>query len=347
MNLSQVLDTGIGTLLFLVLFSATASALLEFGQGFARSREKDLAAAVTAMLGEAAYQKFRESEPVSSAIAAEPVAGWLPDFVKRRATAGQSRRLPAMSPETFADGVFSAIRATEAPGSPQLRRAVRMAIGKPPDGAAVDIDQARLALQEWFRRAMAELSAQYRSASFRKLALTGYLAAVVCKASVADVVLSLWKQQPLREAALTAARAQPTPTASSSAGASFVQTVVDQVDQVKQLDFPIGWDQLPWTVPFSLDGFLWYSAWFLVTGALVGLGAQYWFDLMKKLLLVRDRVLAVAVPERGFARLGSGATGEVALALTLRADPVGSAVVGSAVVDKELSDSLATLARAT
>lgn len=339
MNLSQVLDTGIGTLLFLVLFSATASALLEFGQGFARSREKDLAAAVKAMLGHDAYRAFRRSEPVASAIATKPVALRLPKFVKSRATARQSRRLPAMSPQTFADGVFAAILAPGLADSSQLRSAVRMAIGKPPDGNAVDLDQARLALQEWFRSTMAELSAQYRSASFRKLALIGYLAAVVCKASVADVVLSLWNQQTLREAALTAARAQPTPTVSPSAGASSVQTVVDQVDQVKQLDFPIGWDQLPWTVPFSLADFLWYSAWFLVTGALVGLGAQYWFDLMKKLLLVRDRVLPVTDLQRGISGLGSGTTPDGALALTLRTDTVGS------VVDRELSARLAALAR--
>lgn len=289
MNLSQVLDTGIGTLLFLVLFSATASALLEFGQTIWRSREKDLSKAIQAMVGTANFAGFCDSPPIQAAARAAGGGGVVDK-------AGESQRqlgLRSLTAATFADGVLSGVTSGSTTTSPELSGALRMILGVPSAAAAIDLDKARVGLEAWFERTMADLSQQYRTASFRKLAITGYLAAIACKASVADVILSLWNSATLRQVAVEAAAKLPAPNAQPSAGAGDVQTVVDQVDKVAQLGFPIGWDQAPWAAPFSWSGFLWYAVWFALTGVLVGMGGQYWFELMAKLLSVRTRLVAI------------------------------------------------------
>jgi hypothetical protein len=80
-----------------------------------------------------------------------------------------------------------------------------------------------------------------------------------------------------------AATATPTPTPAPTKA----QAAADQVDQIKQLHFPLGWG-----AKNEPDGF-WSAighriAGWLITIAALSLGAPFWFDLLSRLARLRS-----------------------------------------------------------
>jgi hypothetical protein len=94
----------------------------------------------------------------------------------------------------------------------------------------------------------------------------------------------MWHDSATRQAVVAAAES----TTSAGQQATNIEDVARTTDRLKQLALPVGWNEP--IFDSSHDGGWWIShviGWIL-TGALLMLGAPFWFDLLSRLVSLRN-----------------------------------------------------------
>lgn len=246
-----------------------------------------------------------ESAPVTQKLLGELFTDWL------------KRRLTADTPPSELD----AIRATveKLPEHLPARQALLTLI----DDAQGSLDRFEANLEAWFNTTMERVSGWYK----RKLQLiTLIVATVVTLALNVDTITlanALYRDPTLREAVVTAAekRVEATkevtvqnaetvsmtlgnasamtitttisPTATSPLTTTAPLTQIDQyLTELSALRLPIGWpaekEAQPLLIPQSSLGWLSKVGGWLLTILSLNLGASFWFDMLNKLVNLRN-----------------------------------------------------------
>jgi hypothetical protein len=269
---SPIVEVAIGLSVLFFLLAAAASSVVELISGALGKRSKDLEQAVATLVGD--VDALRETS-VFQALAGRK--GKFPSYIPARAFASavdEARKLPDVVDKitTLADGRFT----------PVARRIEAIS-----DEVGDDLVRLRAGLETWFDDAMHRLGGAYKRWTMVWLFAVGLVLAVGLNASATQVAANLWNDPTARQAvADSASNIVESQTTGSGAGDASLTDVADRLrNQLDQTLLPIGWSEP--NRPSDTWGWVGQVAGWLVTAAMVCLGAPFWFGLLNRVVSLR------------------------------------------------------------
>lgn len=294
-----LLEVVIGIVFVMLLLSLLASTVMELVAGFLSLRGKQLIGAIEGMIGSDVhpftkhpfYQQLsigisRKSKPMPSYLNAGTFSSILLDILKIDSSEELEARLESM-PEG------------------NLKRVLQF-LYRQTNGSIIDFKKK---VEEWFNEVMDRASGSYKRNSQLWLICIGLGIAILFNADTINVYHNLSVNPTLREAVVNAAtnyaNTQPAPAPQGtvtfpvdSLGRPMVRAAIDSSRQaftriinenIGSLESPLG---LGWSnVHFDRDNWrtwLYRVIGWIVTALAVSLGATFWFDLLKKLVNIRN-----------------------------------------------------------
>lgn len=268
---SQALETAIGLALLFFVLATAASAVVELVAKRLKKRHKDLELAIEGML---------RGEPVDWTGSSRVDAAF------RRTTVYQSAEVAAgkagvvyLSAKSFADAAVELARTAEnvPPGLVRRMEQIRSDVG-------ADVLSIRAGLESWFDATMGTLESQYKKWATTWLFFIGLTIAVATNASAVNVASDLWNDSTTRAAVVAAAES----TVPQGQEAKAIKDVADTTDQLTALKLPVGWGTTTKADLTSVPWLLTHVVGWLLTGCLLMLGAPFWFDLLSRLVSLRN-----------------------------------------------------------
>jgi len=323
--MSLVLDVAIGLASLFLLLALVVTTALELVATIFKWRAKDLYSAIESMLLGARQSGASSKDLLVDAVFAHPLIKNLREYPHTRDRAGGPSYIPS---ETFARAFFDVLRqqktasdATNATATleaakrtiatiqvPELKQALLTLV----DTARRKVDdvdnEATLlttAIENWFNDRMARASGWYkRKTQCWALCMAGGIVLFANADSIA-VARALWTDGPTREAVVAQAKTYyeanvprqqdkhyPAPTDQSAPDGTTVLGANDPLGMLKNSPLPLGWNHkaLP---KDALECVLKLVGLFLTTLA-VSLGAEFWFNLLGRLLQIRGTGLRIS-----------------------------------------------------
>jgi hypothetical protein len=199
-------------------------------------------------------------------------------------------------------------------GDTRISQLVRLAF----DSSGKDPEKTRVFLEAWFNSQMDRVAGWYKRSTHVILLIIGFLSAVALNVDAVAITKHLYRNDAVREVIVAHAQSKPPAALGSnstqvtpSAPADESRAMVNQVGELRDYGFPIGWSwQSQWPTPdpqcaldtgvtpgtpCALDtmGFsailLMIFGW-VVTAFGISLGAPFWFDILNKFMVVRSTV---------------------------------------------------------
>ena len=170
-------------------------------------------------------------------------------------------------------------------------------------------------LENWYNDAMDRVSGWYKRYTQKVLLIVGLILAITFNVNSISIAHLLWVDRDIRDGMVDAAsdylKNHPNePVAAGAAGqpaaalsekdlVDRMESSVNAVDQVTtKYMLPVGWrhsrgDYLTWwrksTSNMTLNALITLAGWLITAGAL-SLGAAFWFDMLNKIMVVRNTV---------------------------------------------------------
>jgi hypothetical protein len=157
------------------------------------------------------------------------------------------------------------------------------------DEARGDIDRIRHNIEDWFDDVMARVSGWYKRQAQVILCVLALIVTIGLNADTLIMGETLWKNDAVRSAVVSAATAQGGPGTTPPADTTSLDKAAQNVSDVKKLGVPMGWNDAARN-PLHLDAKYWPAkllGWFLTFAAL-SLGAPFWFDTLSRLSRLRN-----------------------------------------------------------
>lgn len=289
--MDPILDTTIGLVFLYLLLALIVTVLSEAISGFLKLRARNLAHSLNALMG-------NEGTTLRDAFDATGIIQTTRKLSSSNNKSGGGK-LTYIAPENFANAVvemgntFSKAK-QQAAAAKDLASCIEVlpdsdlknALSAVVDGIGTDIREGKKAIADWFDQTMIGAAERYK-VLMRKYAFLS--AAVVATGFNADTLIianALWNDDTLRAQVVQNAEA-------FSQKAETLDDLADfDVLKNEMRPFPIGWDidaphhSSDWYL--SPEGWLKKLIGLLVTALAVSLGAPFWFDLLKKLVAIRN-----------------------------------------------------------
>jgi hypothetical protein len=285
---SQVLEAAIGLFLMFFIVALGASSIVEIISRLFSKRATDLENAIAGMLaGTTAdatdVQKALASFKGTSIYDAAQAAAGTSLFRKKW------KRPSYISAKAFADAVTEM---TDLDAS-ILPAGVRKRVQAIAREASNDVRSIKAGLEGWFDENMSRVEGAYKRWVTMLLFVIGSMIAIAGNASTFHVADRLWHDPVTRQVVSDAANK----VVADGEGATQLESVADTTDKLEELGVPVGWDESSravwrphavwriWEWGWAQLGFV--AGW-LLTGILVTLGAPFWFDLLTKVVSLRN-----------------------------------------------------------
>lgn len=265
--LGSALDTAIGLALLFFVLATAASALVELVSKRVKKRHRDLEQALGAMLS---------GQPVDWTGSATLDARFRGTSIYRSAEVAAGKAGVAyLSAKSFADASVELARTADAVPAGLVARMEQVYAD-----VGGDLLRFKAGLESWFDETMASLEGQYKKWATTWLFFAGLVLAVLTNASAVDVARDLWNDDATRAAVVAAAEA----TTAQGQDATTIADVARTTDALEELSLPVGWST------FSNDLGWWatHLVGWVLTAALLMLGAPFWFDLLSRLVSLRN-----------------------------------------------------------
>lgn len=178
-------------------------------------------------------------------------------------------------------------------GNDNIRTMLRDALAE----AGTKADKVSLSLERQFDDAMQRVSGWYKRLTQLILFVIAIALVAGMNADSFTIGQRLWKDDILRNAVVSQATTTVTKGHAACAGSAkqtATQTAAKCVDQVKQLNIPLGWSKA--TSPKTVQSGLGKALGLLLTAFAILLGAPFWFDTLSKLAQLRGTGRASANP---------------------------------------------------
>lgn len=159
-----------------------------------------------------------------------------------------------------------------------------------------DIDRFRDGVETWFNATMARASGWYKRRTQLSLAVIAAAVTLAFNADAGQIATTLWKDPVLRASVAAQAQRAASEGDTSDLSGSGGDTLAAKVDQVNQLNLPLGWsfEKSDPRWPDDAAGFLGKILGLLATIAALSMGAPFWFDLLGRISRVRGSGSAAA-----------------------------------------------------
>lgn len=268
---SQALETAIGLALLFFVLATAASAVVELVAKRLKKRHKDLELAIEGML---------KGQPVNWSGSSRVDAAFRATTVYQSAEVAAGRAgVVYMSAKSFADAAVELARtaANVPPGLVNRMEQLRT-------DANGDLLAIKAGLESWFDATMGALESQYKKWATTWLFFIGLALAVLTNASAVNVASDLWNDSTTRAAVVAAAEG----VVREGQEASDIKDVATTADELTALKLPVGWDSTGRDDLGSGSWWVSHLVGWLLTGALLMLGAPFWFDLLSRLVSLRN-----------------------------------------------------------
>lgn len=260
-----VVEVAIGVSFFFFALSVLASSVNEAIASVFALRARNLEAALVRMLGATHARALLDTPLVAS--------------LRKRPSRGPSYLAPA----TFSAALHEIIGHRSAGYALDLARVelveLRSTLARLAANVGDDANRFRSEVEAWFDETMNRASGWYKRRTQAILFVIGLAVAAGANLSALSVAQRLWDDSALR--ASVSAQAQAVSGAGSASGAA---ATAPNVQQLRDLGIPGGWDEASrprgWEWPAALAGWL-------ATAFAVSLGAPFWFDLLGKAVNLR------------------------------------------------------------
>jgi hypothetical protein len=186
--------------------------------------------------------------------------------------------------------------------SERLRRVFVLAM----DNAGDDLDKVHANVEAWFNETMDRVSGWYRRRTQMWLYIIAAVMVVSLNLDTVAIADHLWTSKSAREQLTARAEAfasnpsnlmlTPGDTAQASA------TLTRQMEELRALNFPIGWERPVGSVPVKLFGLI-------ITVFAIALGASFWFDALKRIMVIRSTIKGSAATPTDKGEVVQGASG--------------------------------------
>ncbi len=352
---SEILDVALGMVFVFLLLSLVASAVRETFESFIRARAVHLERGLKEMLddpdGSGLTKELFEHPLMFSLVRGtyNPkrnrfFGANLPTYIPARTFAVTLldifARGPTLGPESTYPNrrelTVEQIRSTlDAVLSARVKRAVLLAM----DGAGDDVAKVRQGLEQWFNDSMDRVSASYRRRTQYGLFAIAIVVTLGLNVDSIAIANHIWRNKTTRQA--LAARAEAFVRDSATANAILTDSTRSrellnrQVEELEKLALPIGWSARPAAdSPNQTAVKGWFSAMrstvssqltvskvfgLLITVFAITLGAPFWFDALKRIMVIRSTVKTLeGEGKKGETLQGSGATTTAATPPRLR-----------------------------
>lgn len=269
------IDVAIGLMFLFFLLSVVCSQVNELVASRLNFRAKELEGGIRSLLGDRA-----------EGLMADPFINGV----------REGARLPSyLGARTFALALMNQL----APESGASLSAVRSAIADLPDDnpakapltrfvaeAGDDVEAFRKRVEGWFDDAMDRVSGWYRRNAQKWLLVYATVLTLGLNVDTALIARTLWRDDAVRAAVVASAA-----TAEEPESAEDFEEVARNVEEVQQLDLPLGWSTAAGD-PRAWPGLAWASVWrvggWVLTILALSLGAPFWFDLLGKVSRLRQ-----------------------------------------------------------
>lgn len=321
---SEILDVALGMTFIYLLLSLVSSAVREGAESFVRARAVHLERGIRLMLddpdGTGLSRDVYQHPLVYTLFRGEYVAqkdrrfgGNLPNYIPSRAFAsavidllarGTTHGPLSVYPTPANTNVDQLRFGIDHVDSPQVRRMLTMAL----DGAGGDIERVRDRVEQWFNDTMDRVSGWYRRRTAYGLFAIATVVAVSLNIDSLAIVDHLWRNEAARAALVARAEAfgrdENTARMVAAGGAASEELLRRQLRELDQLSLPIGWSSANVTGPLrALSKFFGL----LITVFAISLGAPFWFDALKRVMVIRSTVkpASTTADQRGETPQGS------------------------------------------
>src|SRR5215211_4467287 len=283
------LDVLVGLFFLYLLLSIGCSSVQEFIAQILNLRAQTLEEGVRNLVGDEALTDRFFRHPRLKALS-KP-RGWI-----RRAGRGPSYIPSRVFAVTLMDTLFPEEHgrdpialAKEAVNDENVPVRVRTLLRDALDNAGERRDRFTATLERSFDEGMDRVSGWYKRRAQYILLTIAIVVVAIVNVDTFTVAQRLWKDKALRAAVAaqaadtTAAGARACP--GTSPDDSPQQRAAKCVDDVEQLELPIGW--AAGSGPAGLKGWLAKLGGLLITAFALALGAPFWFDLLSKIARLR------------------------------------------------------------
>jgi hypothetical protein len=272
---SGILDVAIGIIFLYLLLSLICSSLTE---GIARILALRSSNLLNAPEDDKVIDKLY-NHPLIKGLYRQ---GW---FDKLTSRAGKPSYIPA---RTFASALLDILAPPNANGRSKTFDEVRDAVNQITDAdlkkvlllslnnANGELDKVRQNIENCFNDAMERVYGWYKRKTQIIILAVALVISIALNADTLTVANSLWNDTALRESLVAVAQRATEQSLSKDIG--------EIKQQLAQLQFPLGWQSFPSTLPE------WLAKAFglLFTAAALALGAPFWFDVLNKAIRIRS-----------------------------------------------------------
>lgn len=302
MLFSDTLEVAIGLTFIFLLVSLITTAIVEFLESFRRKRGTDLYQGIKEMLADSG--RAGSGEAAAAVLYGHPLLQglYVGDFTSASAQGGLPSYLPSRSfalaliDQALAGKVNPALTCASLPeaaligdrlrfaaervDNEQVRQALCLAV----QVGGNDVERIAQHLAGWFDAAMERVGGRYKRHMQRLTFGLGLGAAVFLNVNTLIIADALSKDATLRRAVVAQAEA-----------AQDMPQAREAIAQIDRTGLPVGWsDHAKGMVSAQLDkplpGFFQLLLGYLLTAFAVSLGAPFWFDTLKKLMVIRGTV---------------------------------------------------------
>jgi hypothetical protein len=269
---STILDVAIGIAFIYLLVSLVISAINEFIAALLKSRAKNLAQGIQALLQDPSPTGWAARLYQHPLVASLSTPNSKPSYIPSRTFA--LALLDLIAPATT-DGTrtLADLKTGLANLPGPLQRTLTTLLEESQD----DVERLKKQIEIWFNNGMDRVSGWYKRKTQWLQFFLGLSIVIVLNIDSVHIGRALWAvNSPLRASLVESAKsfvAQPGGTN---------RPMKDVVDAISTASLPIGWSEFP-----KPDQWPTVVVGWLITAFAVSLGAPFWFDLLNKFVNVR------------------------------------------------------------
>ncbi len=284
----QLVEVAIGLAVAFFVVSLVASGVVEAISTITKKRANDLERTITKLLASKDLEAELKQTSAYKALVIASNRGYdketrPPSYVPARTFADATIEMLAKHKANVVAGVEGAKSAAEIVQNTPLGDrlvAITAEVGE-------NLTAVKAEVEAWFDSSMERLQGAYQRWARLCLFIVGLTIAVAMNVSATHVALRLWDDQVVRELVVASAdriiEEQAVDAEGDVAGLTTVDQIAEEIAEADDLKLPIGWSGIDWsfwTVVVLAIGWL-------ITGMMTMLGAQFWFDAMKRLTALR------------------------------------------------------------
>lgn len=298
---SGIIDVAIGVIFVYLFLSLICSVITEWISKRLEKRAKNLEEGIRSLLSDPEGKGYAMKFFNHSLITGLTRKGKKPSYIPSRLFALALMDVIAPSDPTRGSRTVGDLRN----GVGSLPKELRETISTLLDDAEDNLKKARENFERWFDEGMDRVSGWYKRESQRIIFACALAVALAFNADTISITKTLF-QDPVLRAGLVA-KAQETAKQPVRSNPEEAQKTIQLInEEMKRLQFPIGWTRKSLDMFSSFWEVLSKAVGLFLTGLAVSLGAPFWFDLLNKFINLRS---TGTKPER--ATMASGEKSEV------------------------------------